>query len=77
MNATEAIELTVEARIKELETGKWSGCFDDCPLCNHGNSGCRECPIMVLTGDYCPDESRYHHDDPEMGVSFALALQYY
>jgi hypothetical protein len=80
--ATQAIEQTVKARIRELETGKR---VDDCPLCEYSRSlvksnyfwFCDGCPCTILHEDSCPQDDNCHHSDPEMGVSYALALQYY
>jgi hypothetical protein len=82
--ATQAIEQTVKARITRLE---YTHKFYECPLCEYESNmsykyrrgkDCHYCPIVTLTGLYCSDmDFNYHNNDPEMGVSFALALQYY
>lgn len=82
MNATQAIEKTVQARIEELNTGKRKF---GCPLCEYSDSMpskynfdiCNYCPAKKLSELGCPEEDNYFHDDPEMGVSYILALQYY
>ena len=77
--ATQAIEQTVKARIKELKTGIW---ISKCPLCTYRDyrgDNCQKCPITIITGETCHfiTTNFFHHEDKEMGVSFALALQYY
>lgn len=82
MNATQAIEKTVKARIKELNTGNRKL---GCPLCNYNNhlndkyvaDACHYCPAKKLSELGCPEEDYFHHRDPEMGLSYILALQYY
>lgn len=76
MTAEEALEENVKVRLRMLE-----GETDlDCPLCeyNEFHGDCPNCPMIILTGVDCYDHDKYYHRlDPEMGVSFALALQYY
>ena len=92
-DARESIELTLQARLLELDgAATWEArdivinnnslrcMLSSCFLCTRveqNSLSCLACPFLTVFSHHCPNEYGYMHVEPEMAVSVALQLQYY
>lgn len=93
LTATKAIELSIEqwtlmtegfasieAYDEVCETHGIKPSWGTCFLCNYndGAPDCKKCPCVKVTGVFCIDlNERYFWNEPDIGLSALLAIQYY